>query len=117
MILGVIASIGATIIALNIWHQVINSHKERKTKLQTVELCAWGILTIICSYTQAVSTNCAGIGAIMGVWVANLITIMLVCGIIVGIKSVINKKGIIRFALNTLWIVSAFIFAINLLPQ
>lgn len=116
MILGVIAAIGATIIVLNIWHQIINSHEDNKTKLQTAELCVWSIVTMICSYIQAVSTNCTGVGAIIGVWVANCATIILICGIIVGIKRVINKKNIIRFALNTLWIVSTFIYAINLLP-
>lgn len=115
MILGVTASIGATIIALNIWLQIINSHEDSKAKLQTVEFAVWGIFTIICSYIQAVLTNCSGISAIMGVWVANLTTIILACGIIIGIKRIIGKKDIIRFALNALWVVSAFVFAISLL--
>lgn len=117
MILKVIAALGIIAIALNVWLNLLNSHEENRNKLQAVEFCVWGVLTMICSYIKAVSSNCAGLGAILGVWVANLTVIILVCGIIIGIKRLINKKGIMRFALNALWIVSTFIFAINLLPQ
>jgi len=117
MILRIAAAIGIMTIALNIWLKILNSHEDSKNKLQTVELCIWCALTMTCSYIQAVTTNCVGFGAILGVWVADLTVIILVCGIIVGIKRVINKKVIMRFALNALWIVSTFIFTINLLPQ